>query len=270
MVDAADLSLLDENLPDPPLSVSSVMFSFTDKESTDSTKQNRRCFMAGLCKGIHDLQAEWDSVPIDMPFDPSVPVPGTAAVLRYYENPGTVYQKRSTGKSPVLVQGGDFCFIPVLESFIRVVIAHGLVGDKPFASIWHQLSNKSLPCVMYTNPDREIVLQIISINMWRSKTGKAKEDKYSGMDTEVLHFLKLMAPLSSKLDRWGIKMAQLYIDFVRWFGEMTAVSCWEKKTNFDEAQFRYLMRMSALITGVSVSEETMNDIYSRSPSKGKK
>lgn len=240
-------------------------FALSQQAATDIGRRSKEFIMLGILGQIEKLQEEWDGrVPEDLPFDPEIPTAGGKA----YETI-TSFIAREKGRQQVMsITGGAKVCVALYESLARVISASPKdieYQQHPRQRLLLAIDDNELADDKCTVHDSAIVRQMLLVTQYRIDTKLTLKDRYGGRDTDLLKQLrdKTCPEVSTRLERWGMQIAQLYIDFLRTIGELAANQLWEKKATLDEAMLRRILRDIGLITRYPLPYETMSDICDR-------
>lgn len=221
-------------------------------------------FVLGTVEKIAELQDNWVG-------EGAPPIDVEAADGKPHTTVDSLATKTKGHKDPVSINAKAPCVgIAFIESLVRVLLACPSEILVPGAQLLQNIGtaltqNLSLDVLSNTtSEDRQIVLLMIAMKGHRVQS-KRISPNYLGLDKAILKLLVLIPDLSRRLDACGHVIAQLYVDFFRCIGELSALDNWEKKTTLTEEVARAKLRtMGYFVPAFALDAETLDSIWQRS------
>jgi hypothetical protein len=167
------------------------------------------------------------------------------------------FLNRTKGRTPVISISREAAVagVGLLEALARVllVLPPGIqFQESPLLCLkgWLEAGlPASVPRAACNPDDANLVLQMVAIAVCTRR----KAARYGGLDAQVLDLLSKSDPaLPSVLDRWGMLVAQAYVDTIRHVGGLVASIHWEKKTTLTKDLFLAEFRNLELASGIDI------------------
>gem|GEM_PF-5933991 len=255
------------------------MFKLEVKQASTASKFGMQGLTLGYLAQLGAFQEHWDGVyPEEFPFDPSVPNSKGKRLETFAS-----YVGKEKGRQAILTKakGVGGMSASVLESIVRVVSAlpEGVEqAEQPINEMFGLLSSPDwhslLDVTKCTENDRDITLLLLASTMTRDAIRRAPANgqavhnndvRYMDADVGIFTLLKSLSPeVSRRMERWGLQLSQLYIDFFRLLGEHVGCQVWEKKASVSEAQIRAIIWGLTLMTPVRLNYGAMSNLWVRS------
>ena len=223
----------------------------------------------GALTRLQELQDAWDGItPSKLPFDPEEPVKE-----KFYETLESFMHKDSgfTSVMPVVKAGGFGA--DAFESLARVVVsmpANLEYQDRPLFTMVKMLKAGNYNRNTCTESDVEFVLQLVIYrttchNLASERGGGGSAMPYAGFDCQLLDYMRKKMPVefTSRLEKWGLNLAQLFVDFFRHMGEYAMNFHFEKRIVFDRAFIAGFLRNMPLVTRMPIRNEVVLHMISR-------
>ena len=260
MLEFADLALDGA----PPHAGGRLPIVLLQPDAAAVSRVAKGAFTLGVLSRLTMLQDEWDNIPENLPYDPC-----DDSKAKNYETLESFLKSEKNRMSVMPVSRGLPVAVAMFESLVRVV--SGLppnteYSERPIKAMFEAIVNKTLDMGCCTEYDCDIVKQIVLLRSVRGVLGMSKVTPYGKYDSQLYDHMKKKMPQSfaSRLEKWGLSLAQLFIDFLRSIGEIAMNYHWSKRVVFDEHFVGGVLRTLPLMTHVLVSPTTVDDILARS------
>jgi len=234
-----------------------------DKGLAQARTRSRSALTLGVLQAHHALCEEWDYVhPLNAPYVDS------KEGGKLYETLNSFFD-REKGRAPVMTvsKGAADMGAAVLDSLYRVVLA---AAEGRFQYREDPLHELLQWCLKFggegaatggcRRADCALVAQLAALY----RRTAPHQSRYGGLDIEVLDTIMKNDPsgrASQAFDRWGMLLAQAYVDFLRFLGQQAMSLHWEKKTTLSPELLAGLVRMLPMVTGVQLPYDAVTALW---------
>lgn len=234
-----------------------------DKGLTQARARARSALTLGVLEAHHGLCEAWDYVhPSNAPYvDPK-------EGGKPYETLDSFFN-REKGRAAVITVSTKTADMgaAILDSLYRVVLA---ASDGRLQYREDSLQELQQWCLRFggegaavggcRRADCAIVAQLAALY----RRTAPHRSRYGGLDIEVLDTIMKNDPsgrASQAFDRWGLLLAQAYVDLLRFLGQQAMALHWEKKTTLSPELLAGLVRMLPMVTGVQLPYDAVTALW---------